>query len=69
MLLETGNNFASGADYARRCLQPQNSNFKMLKKINFKFFETIYFFNNFLWECGSKFVVERHFLSSSSSNK
>ena len=57
MLLDTGKNFASGIDHARCCLQPQNLIFKMLNKLNFKFYEKNYFLNNFLWEGGSKLVL------------
>ena len=69
VLLDTGNNFTSGADNARLCLQPQTSILNMLKKFNFKFFEKIYFLNNFLWEGGSKLLLEGNLQSSSRSTK
>ena len=69
MLLDTGNNFASGTDHARCCLQSHNSIFKMLKKLNFKFYDKNYCMNNFLWEGGSKLVLEDNLYSMSRSTK
>ena len=69
VLLDTENNFTSGADHARCCLQPQNLIFSMLNKFNFKFFEQIYFFNNLFWEIGSKLLLEGNLQSSSRSTK
>ena len=70
MLLDRGMNFDSCVDHARCCLQPQNSICKMLNKLNFKFFEQIYYvLNNFLWECGGKLVLEGNFYSMARSTK
>ena len=66
VLLDTGNNFTSGADHARRCLQSQNSILKMLKKFNFKFIDKIYLLlNNLFQEGGSKLIPEAILQSSS----
>ena len=57
VLLDTGNNFASCADHARRCLQPQKVISKMLTKLILNFYESL-FFNHVCLEGDRKVAPE-----------